>query len=382
MRRLRKIHDNSIVKEMLGSTSFDPPALKCLSNNIKELIKNHSRVLICDKGRLCFDGLLECCDDLQIPQNDWMLAACIFSCFFEPGYLLRADQFSLVELLRFAARMAISQEEAKKTIFSIGFGASDAKFLSARKPVYLIPALKIMSEFAKNGLEVPKLRIFHAHHVGILVNNLDREQVLANTGKSALILQMFIKEFYPYLFDSCIFGFDPDPTLYIDKAITFCEELKTFETTEDVEMVISELTNLHRRAKKIDAMKYSFAHPIVFGDFYCLEDGVPDGLTGIDNIETVISFGGQPERLFNWMRRYFANHERLRDYHKRRTIMLNIPIGSCPVYYPLPSEPVFGNLKPNWMKAGFSEKVARDYEALPDHYEDWAIEIQKSIGGD
>lgn len=356
------------------------------SANALRVYKSEAKHVLAGKGCVIRNDIAEkflgCCagiDEAPLSQ-----AQKIMECFMLGG-ISHIGEECLTDLFRFCVEAVANPEVLDKTVFTVGIGASES-LISARLPAYIIPPLQIMRALHGAGLPVPKLRILSGARLGLCLNEFSEEKVLANMEMSFRILYMFAKRFFPDVVDRIFFDRDLYPGRILDRLERFRQNwLESLEKYPDEYRILTTLAGCGQkngcRTKIEGSAKYVIMHSFVFGDIAIRDIPATEWESENNHSDSIfISFGGRPERLFNFFRAYFSAN--LEDAERRRSIRLIVRVGEKPVYYPIDGEPLFGQLRPDWLgdarKNPFFKKnrIHFDFNVFPKEYEQWAMDVE------
>lgn len=224
-------------------------------------------------------------------------------------------------------------------VLSVGMGGS-VDIPNIRMPSYILPAIKSLEKFyvlkeAEKINGCPRLKVFKANNIASFVNGFDQRRVSKISELSFILLQDFIKKFYPQLKDFIIFTEDEQITesqkVYFNSQANL---LKTIESIQD------ELQNVIRMGEKHgqlgensnNSLFYAVAHP--YYNQSIMNPSIKP-LKVDDRPRVIVDYGGRPQARFNKISRELIKLTQAQDNGDITipTVHVIIKPGKIPVYY-------------------------------------------------
>jgi len=313
---------------------------KKLSSKLFEILKiyrdkNHPEIL---------RGLIE---DVRIPDYDTYRIAevnkttpKVLESLFVDRYT-DADFEDLGTVIERICTHIVERADFKDFILSVGMGGS-IDIPNIRMAGYVMPAIRSLEKLhalsETNEISgCPRVKIFKANHMAILVNGFDTDRVLKVSKLSLTYLQRFIERFYPHLQDFIIFTEDKEITpVEIDYFREQTELLKTAESIRDDVQNVIRMGEKHSELQgesHNNSLLYAVAHP--YYNQSIISRGINPLQETCDRPSVIVDYGGKPQVRFNRISRelmkLIENSER--DSVVTPVVHLVIKPGRIPAYY-------------------------------------------------
>jgi hypothetical protein len=195
-----------------------------------------------------------------------------------------------------------------------GIGGSEDE-PNIRVCAYGVAGFQLLKKLVTNGIDNFRFRIFAAYNARVLLE-IDGEEKLPlfkkNAEESLEYFRLYMERFYPKLRNYVSLEVDTAGGYETAKQLA-----REFEAYCELDIECSSVkAEIERMAGKhgstySQSLRYAFAHPLMFGDFYIKERlaidfslyGPYEGyMDGFETPDALISFGGSPERTFNVVR--------------------------------------------------------------------------------
>lgn len=313
---------------------------KTLTNKIIETLKKYGDK---DYPKVLRDII----ESIKIPNYDFYKMAEINQTTPKILESLFADRYTSADfedikvVLESICTHIVEKTDFKDFIFSIGMGGS-VDIPNIRMPSCILPAIKnldkvhVLSETGEiNGC--PRVKVFKANHMAILVNGFDTDRVLKISELSFEFLRKFIERFYPHLQDFVVFTEDKEITQSEkDYFNGQAELLKTIESIGDDVQNVIRMGGKHSQLLEEnynDSLLYAVAHP--YYNQSIINPAIDPLKEAFENPSVIIDYGGRPQMRFNKISRGLMNLTKSHDRDSIITPIIHIitKAGKIPVYY-------------------------------------------------
>lgn len=173
---------------------------------------------------------------------------------------------------------------------------------------YLAPALQMMESFKERNVYVPQLQVVFANNISGVLNGQDQTKIADQTQRFALLARDYTSEFFGNVSDSVIFLMDKPldkGSVIRGELIDLTKVLIEHLSDETADQLSKKGMRFSSRVNNFYAAAHVLVHDIDSEDI--LVPFFPDQNDAV-NPQSIISLGGQQEKLFYKIRHEIKPH--------------------------------------------------------------------------
>ncbi len=215
-------------------------------------------------------------------------------------YIDRIGGHDLENLSQLVVDLASKGPKEAGIVFRVVYGA--AKEMPARALSYPLPALMIMDELKRKGIEPPQLQIIFANHISSSLNGFACEQASEQAHVLADASRAYVERYFPSIAEDVVFLEDKEK----EDNENLAGEITNLSTLLEADAGEELIESLQRKGEASDrntSLQYAAAH-LLFHDvafeglLQPLILGQPDAVQP----QAIINVGGRQEQFFYELR--------------------------------------------------------------------------------